>query len=161
VSGSVVYISDYGDLKGYYLYGSMGQGVVCWVNGNSLIANTGSDVVFLGRVESVETDQVELTNCSLINDVEVSKEPGLTKETAIEIGLNDISRLYTNKWVSFNGKIIGKVSYGDETWYYLDGDIACLSSEVHSVGDSVTWVGKMISEGELWATIIDCETLIN
>lgn len=159
VSGSVVYISDYGDLKGYYLYGSIGQGVVCWVNGNTLIANTGSDVVFVGRADNFGIDHIELTNCSIIGDVDVSEEPGLTRETAVEIALNDISNLYTNKWISFDGKIIGKVPYGDDVWYYLDGDIACLSSEVHSVGDSVNWTGIMISEGELWATIIDCETL--
>ena len=158
VSGSVVYISDYGDLKGYYLYGSIGNGVVCWVEGNTLVANTGTEVVFLGKAENVSTDQVELTKCSLIGDVDVSEELGLTKDAAIQIQLNSLSRLYINKWISFDGKIVGKVPYGDAgTWYYLDGDIACLSEELYSVGDRVSWVGQFISEGKIWATIIDCE----
>jgi hypothetical protein len=158
VAGKVTYISDYGDLKGYYLYGEMGEGVVCWVNGSELVANTDSNVEFIGFVQSLGINQIELTECKLVSDVSVSVEPGLSKETAIELKIANISSKHINRWVSFSGEIEAVVPYGSYTWYYLKGDAACLSEETHEIGETVNFIGEVVSVGELWVSIIDCQS---
>lgn len=66
VTGEVVGISEYSDMNGYYLYGSTGQGLVCWVNETAKCAEIGDTVKFYGYVRNIGVNQVELTDCSLI-----------------------------------------------------------------------------------------------
>lgn len=160
VSGNVTYISDYGDLKGYYLHGTIGQGVVCWVDDAELIANTGASVVFIGKVQNEGIDHVELTECTLQTEIDVTAEPGLSSENPIPVSIDELSTLHTNKWVSFSGTIAGTVEYGEAgTWYYLDGDVACLSNETHSVGDTVNFIGKCAADTTYWTVVVDCSTI--
>lgn len=160
VSGRVSHISDYGNLKGYYLYGKMGEGLVCWVDGDNLVANTGSDVVFNGRLTNIGSNQYELTSCVLEKEVSVTVEPGLHKNNPIRLGEEKIGANYTNRWVSISGEIIGVVDYEPAgTWYYLKGDIACLSKETHTLGEEVSFVGFVAGVTDRWATVSSCESL--
>lgn len=157
ISGTVQYISDYGDLKGYYLHGTMGNGVACWVDGTKLVCNTGEYAEFLGQLKNIGTDQIELTNCLLQNEVEVKDEPGLKKNDPLYLEIGEISEKYINRWVVFSGTIETTVDYGPAgTWYYLDGDVACLSTEQHSIGDAVKFLGQVVWDSDYWATVVDC-----
>lgn len=63
VSGTVKEISAFSDMNGYYLQGTKGQGLVCWVDETSLSSSVGETVEFYGYVQSVEAEQVELIYC--------------------------------------------------------------------------------------------------
>lgn len=64
MSGTVKYISDYGDMEGYYLYGKQGRGLVGWVDGKQNIKK-GDKIVMIGLVTNIGVDQVELTDCTI------------------------------------------------------------------------------------------------
>lgn len=66
LSGKVTEISNYSDMKGYYIYGKKGQGVVGWVyswQSNQLLAKVGDEVTIIGKVENEGDRQVELVEC--------------------------------------------------------------------------------------------------
>jgi uncharacterized protein YgiM (DUF1202 family) len=63
VKGKIISISYSGDLVGYYLYGRVGEGVVCWVDGNRLALRKNDTVAFIGYVRSLGINHIELTNC--------------------------------------------------------------------------------------------------
>jgi hypothetical protein len=157
ISGTVKSITQYPDMIGYYLYGTTGEGVVCWVDGSELIANTDSYVEFSGLLSPalVGIDHVEFENCRLANEVEVTDEPGMTRSDPISISVNDISSRYVGKWIEFDGIIESRTEWGDDYWYSVNNVVACLSADNHSVGESVTFVGKLLAAEGHWATV-DC-----
>lgn len=62
VTGTVLSISDYGSLKGYYLSGGPGSGLVCWVEGGSLTAQYGQKIEYIGKVTVEDSKQVEISD---------------------------------------------------------------------------------------------------
>ena len=68
LSGKVTYISAYSDMTGYYIHGKMGQGVCCWVYSwqtKERLADIGDRVTFVGRVQNIGENHVELVSCWL------------------------------------------------------------------------------------------------
>lgn len=71
LSGKVTYVSDYGDMIGYYLYGKQGKGVCCWVYSwqtKKRLANVGDAVTFVGEVKNEGSNHVELIMCELVEE---------------------------------------------------------------------------------------------
>lgn len=66
VTGEVTAISEYSDTNGYYLCGSIGKGLVCWIDETEKCANVGDTVKIYGYVRNIGDNQVELTDCSLV-----------------------------------------------------------------------------------------------
>ncbi len=62
VSGTVLTVSDYGDLKGYYLVGGQGSGLVCWVYSNELDAQYGQHIEYIGKVTVEDTKHIEMSD---------------------------------------------------------------------------------------------------
>lgn len=62
ITGTVLNISDYGSLKGYYLAGGTGKGLVCWVNSNELKAQYGQVVEYIGKVSIQDPTHIEITD---------------------------------------------------------------------------------------------------
>lgn len=67
VSGTVLSISDYSSLKGYYLVGGAGAGVVCWVDSSKIEAQYGQSAVFIGKVTVADTKHIEISECKVKN----------------------------------------------------------------------------------------------
>ena len=67
VTGTVVSISDFDGFKGYYLHGEIGSGVVCWVDEKESVAQIDDEVSFLGFVDYLGIEHIELTRCELYN----------------------------------------------------------------------------------------------
>lgn len=65
ITGTVLTISDYGDLKGYYLVGGPGQGVVCWVDGDDTKVQYGQVMNFVGKVSVADTRHIEINECQI------------------------------------------------------------------------------------------------
>jgi hypothetical protein len=65
ITGSVLSVSDYGSLKGYYLVGGPGQGVVCWVDGGNTNIQYGQVVTFVGKVSVADTKHIEINECTV------------------------------------------------------------------------------------------------
>ena len=68
LNGKVTYISTYSDMTGYYIHGKMGQGVCCWVYSwqtKERLADIGDKVTFVGRVQNIGENHVELVSCWL------------------------------------------------------------------------------------------------
>ena len=68
LKGTVKEISNYSDMKGYYIYGNKGQGVVGWVyswQSNQLLAKVGDEVTMIGKVQNEGDNHVELVECRL------------------------------------------------------------------------------------------------
>ena len=67
ISGTVLSISDYGDLKGYYLVGGPGNGVVCWVDSGDINVQYGQTVNFIGKISVADTGHIEINECEIIS----------------------------------------------------------------------------------------------
>ena len=67
VSGTVLSISDYGNLKGYYLSGGSGKGLVCWVEGDSVSAKYGQQIEYIGKVIVEDSKHIEISEGELKN----------------------------------------------------------------------------------------------
>ena len=67
VSGTVLSISDYSSLKGYYLVGGAGAGVVCWVDSSKTEAQYGQNATFVGKVTVADTKHIEIAECKVKN----------------------------------------------------------------------------------------------
>lgn len=80
VSGTVLAISDYSNLKGYHLVGEAGAGVVCWADSDAVEAEYGQSVVFLGKVSVADTKHIELSECQ-IKSVEWPEEKPVSPVT--------------------------------------------------------------------------------
>lgn len=68
VSGTVVGISSYSDLTGYYFVNTLKSGktrVVCWFDGKVSLANIGDSIEVVGYCRSVE-ESTEITECKLV-----------------------------------------------------------------------------------------------
>lgn len=66
LKGTVKEISNYSDMKGYYIYGTKGRGIVGWVyswQSNQLLAKVGDEVIINGKVQNEGDDHVELVEC--------------------------------------------------------------------------------------------------
>lgn len=67
LTGQIKLISDYGDMIGFYLYGSKGQGVVAWFDVTGSWKNqytVGKTITIIGKVKNEGLDgHVELTQC--------------------------------------------------------------------------------------------------
>ena len=62
VSGTVLSISDYGSLKGYYLSGSSGHGLVCWVENGSTSIQYGQKITYVGKVTVEDSKHIEIAD---------------------------------------------------------------------------------------------------
>ena len=62
ITGTVLKISNYSDLKGYYLAGSTGQGLVCWVYSSNLDAQIGQVIEYVGKVSAQDPTHIEITD---------------------------------------------------------------------------------------------------
>ena len=67
VSGIVLYISDYSDLKGYYLAGGFGQGLVCWVDSDKLDAQLGQYIQYVGTVVAENSKHIEISDGEILS----------------------------------------------------------------------------------------------
>ena len=67
ITGTVLSISDYGNLKGYYLVGGPGNGVVCWVDGDENVAQYGQAVNFIGKISVADTKHIEINECEIVS----------------------------------------------------------------------------------------------
>lgn len=67
LTGKVKSVSNYSDVSGYYLYGSKGEGVVCWVYERNQSVRVGETVTFVGCVKSDPSGggNVEITYCEV------------------------------------------------------------------------------------------------
>lgn len=77
VSGTILAISDYDSLKGYYLVGGAGAGVVCWIDSSTTDAQYGQTAVFIGKVTVADTKHIEIAECK-IKDVQWPAEKQLS-----------------------------------------------------------------------------------
>ena len=75
VSGTVLSISDYTGLKGYYLVGGKGQGLVCWVYSNNIEADYGQYVEYIGRVSVEDMGNIEITDGKIVSAIYPSSKP--------------------------------------------------------------------------------------
>lgn len=66
VTGEIIRISDYSDMKGYYLYGTTGEGLVFWIYEKDRSADIGDTVTFRGTVQNLGEKQVEVTDCEIV-----------------------------------------------------------------------------------------------
>lgn len=67
VSGTVLSISDYGSLKGYYLSGGPGSGLVCWAEGDTISVQYGQQIEYVGKVTVEDSKQIELSDGTIQN----------------------------------------------------------------------------------------------
>ena len=67
ISGMVLSVSDYGSLKGYYLCGGPGSGLVCWVEGESVSVQYGQQIEYVGKVTVEDSKQIELSDGTIQN----------------------------------------------------------------------------------------------
>ena len=67
ITGTVLNISDYGELKGYYLVGGPGNGVVCWVDGGDTDIQYGQTVNFIGKISVADTKHIEINECEIVS----------------------------------------------------------------------------------------------
>lgn len=67
VSGTVLSISDYGNLKGYYLSGGVGNGLVCWVDDGSMSAEYGQQIEYIGKVTVEDSKHIEISEGKIQN----------------------------------------------------------------------------------------------
>ena len=67
ITGTVLSISDYGELKGYYLVGGPGNGVVCWVDGGDTDVQYGQSVNFIGKISVADTKHIEINECEIVS----------------------------------------------------------------------------------------------
>lgn len=67
ITGTVLSISDYGELKGYYLVGGPGNGVVCWVDGGDTDVQYGQAVNFIGKISVADTKHIEINECEIVS----------------------------------------------------------------------------------------------
>ena len=67
VSGTVLSISDHGTLKGYYLAGGTGKGLVCWVYDDDGSVQYGQVFEYLGMVTVEDSTHIEISEGSLIS----------------------------------------------------------------------------------------------
>ena len=67
ITGTVLSISDYGELKGYYLVGGPGNGVVCWVDGGDADVQYGQAVNFIGKISVADTKHIEINECEIVS----------------------------------------------------------------------------------------------
>lgn len=65
ITGTVLSISDHSNLKGYYLVGGPGKGVVCWVDSMVKEANYGQVINVIGKVSVADTKHIEINNCQI------------------------------------------------------------------------------------------------
>lgn len=65
ITGTVLSISDHGNLKGYYLSGGPGCGLVCWVENSSMSAKYGQKIEYIGQVSVEDSNQIEISNGQL------------------------------------------------------------------------------------------------
>lgn len=66
ITGTVLSVSEFGDMNGYYLYGEKGSGLCCWVYEDSRSVNVGDTVTFRGQVVNPGPDMVEITDCEVV-----------------------------------------------------------------------------------------------
>lgn len=67
ITGTVLSINDYGDLKGYYLLGGTGAGVVCWVEKSAIAIRPGQVVEFEGMASVLDSKHIEINQCNVLN----------------------------------------------------------------------------------------------
>lgn len=67
VSGTVLTVSDVGGLKGYYLTGGSGSGLVCWVYGDKLEAQYGQCIEYIGKVTVEDSKHIEISDGKILS----------------------------------------------------------------------------------------------
>ena len=67
ITGTVLNISEYSGLKGYYLAGGTGKGLVCWVYSKSLEAQYGQIIEYVGKVSVQDSTHIEITDGNILS----------------------------------------------------------------------------------------------
>lgn len=135
VSGTVLSISDYGSLKGYYLSGGPGCGLVCWADETSLSVQYGQQITYIGKVSVEDSKHIEITDGELVSvswPTTKSKSPititdwawtsdylgGVEWNFKITNNTNETVKYVTMEWDCYNAvgdlvrdEITGKSSY--------------------------------------------------
>ena len=67
VTGMVLNISDYNTLKGYYLVGGPGCGLICWVESGKTTIQYGQVVEYIGKVTVEDSGHIEIAECEVLS----------------------------------------------------------------------------------------------
>ena len=136
VTGLVLNISDYNSLKGYYLVGGPGCGLICWVENGKTNIQYGQSVQFLGKVTVEDTGHIEIAECEVVSaqwPTEKVKSPvtmsdwtwsrdfvgGVEWSFRLTNNTDKVVKYITLKWNCYNAvgdlvrdEITGDTSYG-------------------------------------------------
>lgn len=67
VTGTLLNISDLNTLKGYYLVGGPGCGLICWVENGTTSIQYGQTVTFIGKVTIEDPRHIEVAECEVVS----------------------------------------------------------------------------------------------
>lgn len=130
VSGTVLYISDYSDMKGYYLVGGAGNGLVCWVDSNKLDAQCGQYIEYEGTVTAEDPSVIEIANGKILS----AKYPEKKLKSPVTISDWSTSRDYVGG-VEWNFKFTNN---SDKTIKYIYLEWDCYNAVGDPVYDEIT-----------------------
>lgn len=130
VSGIVLYISDYSDMKGYYLVGGAGNGLVCWVESNKLDAQCGQYIEYEGTVTAEDPSVIEIANGRILS----AKYPDKKLKSPVTISDWSTSRDYVGG-VEWNFKFTNN---SDKTIKYIYLEWDCYNAVGDPVYDEIT-----------------------
>ena len=130
VTGTVLSISDYGNLKGYYLSGGPGYGLVCWVKGSSTDANYGQQIEYIGKVSVEDSTQVEISD----GEIKSASWPTNKPKSPVTIS-NWTSTRDSVGGVEWNFKFTNNT---DKVVKYITMEWACYNAVGDPVYDEIT-----------------------
>ena len=174
VTGTILNISDYNSLKGYYLVGGPGCGLICWVENGTTSIQYGQTVQFVGKVTVGETGHIEVAECEVLSaqwPTEKPKSPitmsdwkwsrdyvgGVEWSFRFTNNTDKVVKYITVKWNCYNAvgdlvrdEITGKTSHGVTVTGPLNPlettDFLCNSTKFYSYSFSKAALSSMVVE---------------
>ena len=174
VTGTVLNISDYNTLKGYYLVGGPGCGLICWVENGTTSIQYGQTVEFIGKVTIGDTGHIEVAECEVLSvqwPTEKTKSPitmsdwkwsrdyvgGVEWSFRFTNNTNKVVKYITVKWNCYNAvgdlvrdEITGKTSHGVTVTGPINPrettDFLCNSTKFYSYSFSKAVLSYMVVE---------------
>lgn len=174
VTGTVLNISDYNTLKGYYLVGGPGCGLICWVENGTTSIQYGQTVEFIGKVTVGDTGHIEVAECEVLSvqwPTEKTKSPitmsdwkwsrdyvgGVEWSFRFTNNTDKVVKYITVKWNCYNAvgdlvrdEITGKTSHGVTVTGPLNPrettDFLCNSTKFYSYSFSKAVLSYMVVE---------------
>ena len=174
VTGTVLNISDYNTLKGYYLVGGPGCGLICWVENGTTSIQYGQTVEFVGKVTVGDTGHIEVAECEVLSvqwPTEKTKSPitmsdwkwsrdyvgGVEWSFRFTNNTDKVVKYITVKWNCYNAvgdlvrdEITGKTSHGVTVTGPLNPrettDFLCNSTKFYSYSFSKAVLSSMVVE---------------